>query len=160
MLFANPISPENLINSFGLIGIFAIIFAESGLLIGFFLPGDSLLFTAGAIAAGVFKNQSGPLSKLHFNIWVLLVGVFVAAVAGDQVGYVFGRRVGPSLFKRENSRLFKQENVDRAQEFFDSHGPKAIVLARFVPIIRTFTPILAGVSRMNYSIFLRFNLIG
>ena len=115
MLFANPISPENLIHSFGLIGIFAIIFAESGLLLGFFLPGDSLLFTAGAIASGVFKNQSGPLSKLHFNIGVLVVGVFVAAVAGDQVGYWFGLRGGPSLFKGETSGLLKQENVDLAQ---------------------------------------------
>lgn len=161
VLLGLSLSPDSLISSFGLIGIFVIVFAESGLLIGFFLPGDSLLFTAGAIAAGVFKStDNDALNGLHFNIWVLLIGVFLAAALGDQVGYLFGRRVGPALFRREDSRLFKQEYVNKAQEFFDRHGPKAIVMARFVPIVRTFTPILAGVSHMNYSIFVRFNVIG
>lgn len=161
MLLGLSLSPEALISSFGLIGIFVIVFAESGLLIGFFLPGDSLLFTAGAISAGVFKStDNAALNSLHFNVWVLLIGVFVAAALGDQVGYLFGRRVGPSLFRREDSRLFKQEYVNKAQEFFDKYGPKAIVMARFVPVVRTFTPILAGVSHMNYSVFVRFNLVG
>ncbi len=160
MLLGLSLSPEGLISSFGLIGIFVIVFAESGLLIGFFLPGDSLLFTAGAISAGVFADTDSALNKVHFNVWVLLIGVFIAAAAGDQVGYLFGRRVGPSLFRRDDSRLFKQEYVAKAQEFFDRHGPKAIVMARFVPIVRTFTPIIAGVSHMNYSIFVRFNLVG
>ena len=90
----------------------------------------------------------------------MLVGCFLAAVVGDQVGYVFGQRVGPSLFRRPDSRLFKQENVDRAREFFDHHGSKTIVLARFVPVVRTFAPIVAGVSRMRYRTFVTFNVIG
>jgi membrane-associated protein len=150
------LDPEKLIDTFGLLGIFLIVFAESGLLVGFFLPGDSLLFTAGFLASG----PSGFAEELHLPLVPLLLGVWVAAVAGDQVGYVFGRRVGPALFRRPDSRFFKQENVDKAQEFFDKHGPKAIVLARFVPIIRTFTPITAGVSRMEYRKFVTFNVIG
>src|SRR5687768_655047 len=124
------LEPKELLEAFGTIGLFLIVFAESGLLIGFFLPGDSLLFTAGLLA-----------SEGHLNFPVILVGCFVAAVAGDQVGYVFGRRVGPALFRRPNSRIFKQSHVDRAQAFFDEHGSKTIVLARFVPIVRTFAPI-------------------
>jgi len=151
--------PEQLIKVFGLLGIFAIVFAESGLLVGFFLPGDSLLFTAGAIAAGAF-SEKGPLKGIDFNILVLLAGVFVAAVAGDQVGYLFGLKAGPSLFKRPDSRLFKQEHLEKAQGFFDRYGPKAIVLARFVPVVRTFCPIVAGAGKMNYPTFLRFNLLG
>jgi membrane-associated protein len=154
-VLASALSPEHLISTFGLIGLFAIIFAESGLLIGFFLPGDSLLFVGGAVAAGVIENLD-----VKINIWVLLVGVFVAAVAGDQVGYLFGRKVGPSLFRRPDSKLFKQEYIDKAQEFFDRNGPKAIVMARFVPIVRTFCPIVAGVGRMKYSVFVRYNVVG
>jgi len=155
-VLALSLSPESLIETFGLIGLFLIIFAESGLLIGFFLPGDSLLFTAGAVAAGVLKSQI----DVQFNIWVLLVGCFVAAVAGDQVGYLFGLKVGPSLFRRPDSKLFKTEYVDKAQEFFARYGPKAIVLARFVPIVRTFCPIVAGVGRMKYQTFVRYNVVG
>jgi membrane-associated protein len=155
-VLASTLSPEHLIETFGLIGLFVIIFAESGLLIGFFLPGDSLLFTAGAVSAGVLTSQV----DVQFNLWVLLVGVFVAAVAGDQVGYLFGRKVGPTLFRRPESRLFRQEYVDKAQGFFDHYGPKAIVMARFVPIVRTFCPIVAGVGRTRYSVFVRFNVIG
>lgn len=153
------LSPERLISTFGIIGILVIVFAESGLLIGFFLPGDSLLFTAGAIAAGVFHDTRA-LQNVHFNIWVLMAGVFVAAAAGDQVGYLFGHKVGPSLFSRPDSRIFRQEHVEKSQEFFDKYGAKALVLARFVPVIRTFTPIIAGVSRMHYSTFVRYNLVG
>jgi membrane-associated protein len=145
----DSIDPQKLLETFGLIGLFGIIFAESGLLIGFFLPGDSLLFTAGLFAA-----------KGTFNLPVVLLGCFVAAVLGDQVGYLFGKRVGPSLFRREDSRLFKQQYVTKADEFFDRHGAKTIVLARFVPVVRTFAPILAGVGKMHYRTFLTYNLIG
>jgi membrane-associated protein len=145
----DTIDPQELLRSFGTIGLFAIIFAESGLLIGFFLPGDSLLFTAGLFA-----------SRGDLNFPVILIGCFIAAVAGDQVGYAFGRRVGPSIFSRPNSKLFKQEYVQRADEFFESHGAKTIVLARFVPVVRTFAPILAGVGSMKYRTFVTYNLIG
>ncbi|HEV7888075.1 MAG TPA: VTT domain-containing protein [Acidimicrobiales bacterium] len=141
--------PKHLIETFGTIGLFLIIFAESGLLIGFFLPGDSLLFTAGLLAS------QGTLS-----FPVILGGCFLAAVAGDQVGYLFGNRVGPALFRRPDSRIFKQQHVERAQAFFDEHGSKTIVLARFVPIVRTFAPILAGVGKMHYRTFVTFNVIG
>ena len=150
------LDPEHLIEVVGLIGIFAIVFAESGLLVGFFLPGDSLLFTAGFLASA----PSSVDDSLHLPLGWLLVGCFVAAVAGDQVGYVFGRRVGPALFRRPDSRFFKQENVDKAQGFFDRYGAKTIVLARFVPVVRTFAPIVAGVSRMNYRTFVTFNIVG
>ncbi|HEY7565474.1 MAG TPA: VTT domain-containing protein [Acidimicrobiia bacterium] len=143
------LDPQQLLVTFGTIGLFLIVFAESGLLIGFFLPGDSLLFTAGLFAA------QGTL-----NLPVILVGCFIAAVAGDQVGYAFGKRVGPALFRRPDSRLFKQEYVEKAQAFFDKHGPKTIVLARFVPIVRTFAPILAGVGTMTYRTFVTYNVLG
>ncbi|MFE9689558.1 DedA family protein [Micromonospora sp. NPDC005806] len=154
LLAAGPgfLDPQRLISTFGLIGILAIVFAESGLLIGFFLPGDSLLFTAGLL---VSADQ-----YLHQPLWLLCLLVVVAAVGGDQVGYLFGKRVGPSLFRRPNSRLFKQENVHRANDFFARYGARSIMLARFVPIVRTFTPIIAGVSRMQYRTFLIFNLVG
>ncbi|WP_082598315.1 MULTISPECIES: DedA family protein [unclassified Kitasatospora] len=146
------LDPTTLISTFGPVGILAIVFAESGLLIGFFLPGDSLLFTAGLLVAdGTYLTQP---------LWLMCVLIVLAAVAGDQVGYLFGRKVGPSLFRRPDSRLFKQENVEKAAAFFDRHGPKAIVLARFVPIVRTFTPIVAGVSRMNYRTFVVYNMVG
>ena len=151
------IDPEKLIVRGGYLFVFGIVFAESGLLIGFFLPGDSLLFTAGMFAGGAFAEK---LPNVDFNIFVLLVGIFIAAVAGDQVGYVFGRKVGPSLFNRPDSRLFKHEHVEKAQKFFDKHGPKALILARFVPIVRTFCPIVAGVAHMEYRTFVRYNVVG
>jgi membrane-associated protein len=143
------LDPRDLIVTFGTIGLFAIVFAESGLFFGFFLPGDSLLFTA-----GLFASQ-GTLS-----LPLILVGCFVAAVAGDQVGYLFGKRVGPALFRRPDSRFFRQEYVERAQRFFEKYGAKTIVLARFVPIVRTFAPILAGVGKMPYRTFISFNVVG
>ncbi|MGK5737556.1 DedA family protein [Micromonospora sp. URMC 103] len=146
------LDPEWLISTFGLLGILAIVFAESGLLIGFFLPGDSLLFTAGLLTA---DGQ-----YITWPLWVVCLLITIAAIAGDQVGYAFGRKVGPSLFRRPNSRLFKQENVLKAHEFFEKYGARSIVLARFVPIVRTFTPIVAGVSRMNYRTFVTYNIIG
>ena len=143
------LDPDHLITTFGTIGLFLIVFAESGLLFGFFLPGDSLLITAGVLAA------NGDL-----NLPVILVGVFVAAVAGDQVGYLFGSRVGPSLFNRPDSRLFKRKHLEKAEAYFQEHGPRTIVLARFVPIVRTFAPVLAGVSEMPYRTFVTFNVMG
>jgi membrane-associated protein len=131
--------------------LFVIIFAESGLLIGFFLPGDSLLFTAGLLASQ---------GKFGLNLPVLLIGCFIAAVAGDQVGYMFGKKAGPTLFRRPDSRIFKQKYVERANEFFEHYGRKTIVIARFVPVVRTFAPILAGVGEMHYRTFLTFNVIG
>lgn len=145
------LDPEKLINRFGVAGLFLIIFAESGLLIGFFLPGDSLLFTAGLLVAT--KVLDAPIA-------LVLAGCFLAAVLGDQVGYQFGKRVGPSLFDRPESRLFKPAHVTRAHTFFERHGPKTIVLARFVPIVRTFAPIVAGVGTMRYRLFAAYNLIG
>jgi membrane-associated protein len=150
VLALDIIDPEHLLETFGVLGLFFIIFAESGLLFGFFLPGDSLLFTAGLLSA------QDKLPALP----IILLGCFLAAVIGDQVGYAFGRKVGPALFKRPDSRFFHQKHVERAQMFFDDHGPKTIVLARFVPIVRTFAPILAGVGKMNYRTFVSYNVVG
>jgi membrane-associated protein len=146
------LNAEWLISTFGLIGILAAVFAESGLLIGFFLPGDSLLFSTGLVIAGG--------RYLHYPLWLVCLLIAVAAIAGDQFGYAFGKRVGPALFRRPNSRVFKQENLVRAREFFDRYGARSIVLARFVPIVRTFTPIVAGASRMRYRTFTTFNAVG
>ena len=141
--------PDKLIEAFGTIGLFVIVFAESGLFFGFFLPGDSLLVTAGVFAA-----------RGDLNLAVIIVGVFIAAVAGDQVGYAFGRRVGPALFRKPDSRFFKQGHLEKARLYFADHGPKAIVLARFIPFVRTFTPIVAGVGRMHYPTFVAYNVLG
>jgi membrane-associated protein len=143
------VGPQHLIETFGTIGILAIVFAESGILAGFFLPGDSLLFTAGLLA-----------SQGDLNIAVLLVGCPLAAVLGDQVGYLFGRRVGPALFRKPDSRIFRQRHVEVAREYFAEHGSKTIVLARFVPIVRTFAPVIAGVAQMPYRTFVTFNIVG
>jgi membrane-associated protein len=146
------LDPQWLISTFGLIGILTIVFAESGLLIGFFLPGDSLLFTTGLLVAGG--------KFLHQPLWLVCLLVSFAAVLGDQTGYLTGRRFGPRLFRRPDSRFFKQENLAKAQAFFEKYGARSIVLARFVPIVRTFTPLVAGASRMHYRTFLIYNLIG
>jgi membrane-associated protein len=146
------LDPQWLISTFGLIGILVMVFAESGLLFGFFLPGDSLLFTAGLLVAGG--------TYLHVPLWLMCALVSAAAVAGDQFGYLFGRRFGPGLFRRPDSRLFKQQNLTRAQDFFGRYGARSIILARFVPIVRTFTPIVAGASRMHYRKFLIYNVVG
>jgi membrane-associated protein len=155
-LLAGILDPRDLIDKVGLVGIWLIVFAESGLLVGFFLPGDSLLFTAGFFAS----SPSSIPSELHLNLPLLLIGCFVAAVAGDQVGYLFGHRVGDALLQRPDSRFFKRSNVEKAQRFFDKHGAKTIVLARFVPIVRTFAPIVAGVSSMRYRTFVTYNIVG
>lgn len=143
------ISPAHIISSLGLIGVIAVVFAESGLFFGFFLPGDSLLFTAGFLA-----------SQGILSLPLLFVGTFAAAVVGDSVGYAFGKKVGQPLYSRPDSRFFKKKHVEKAREFYDKHGSKAIVLARFIPIVRTFVPIVAGVVGMNYRRFLSYNIVG
>lgn len=137
----------------GLVVLCAIVFAESGLLIGFFLPGDSLLFFAG------FLSSTAGGEVLPSLPWVA-GACALSAIIGDQVGYMIGAKVGPSLFQREKSRLFHPENVAKAEEFFARHGSKTIVLARFVPIVRTFVPTVAGVSKMHYRTFVTYNVLG
>lgn len=132
----------------------AIIFAENGLLIGFFFPGDSLLFTIGFLIQGTNNF------RLDLNIHLVILVLFIAAIAGANVGYLFGRRFGPRLFKRPNSLLFRQENVQKAQEFYDTYGGKTIIIARFVPVVRTFVPLVAGIARMHYRTFMTYNIIG
>ena len=138
-----------IIESIGYLGLFAIIFAASGLFVGFFLPGDSILFTAGFLASQGF-----------FNILLLTPMTFVAAVAGDNVGYAFGKKVGPKLFKREDSIFFHKKHLIRAKSFYDKHGGKTITIARFLPVVRTFAPIVAGIGQMPYKKFLMYNLLG
>jgi len=128
-----------------------IIFAETGLLVGFFLPGDSMLFTAGLLVS---------TGAIQFNLWLMSALVIVAAIIGNQVGYLIGSKAGPSIFNRPDSRLFKRENVESAHAFFEKHGGKALILARFVPIIRTFVPVIVGVAQMSKRKFFIYNVIG
>ena len=139
----------SLIQAVGYLGVFTIVFLESGLLIGFFFPGDSLLFTAGFLASQGF-----------FDIKILIAGCFIAAVAGDSVGYYIGAKLGPRLFKKDSSIFFHKKHLERAQKFYDKHGGKTIVLARFIPVIRAFAPVVAGAGKMDYKKFLIFNLAG
>ena len=148
------VDPKHLLETFGTLGLFAMIFAESGLLIGFFLPGDSLLFTAGLL------SSPGGVHRVQFNLALVVVGSFICAVAGAQAGYLIGRRAGPALFRRPESRLFRQEHVTRAEHYFAEHGARTIVLARFVPIVRTFATVVAGVGRMEARTFFAYNLLG
>ena len=134
---------------YGYAMLFAIVFAETGLLVGFFLPGDSLLFTVGVVAG------AGQL-----NIWLINLLLIVAAIVGDAVGYMLGRHAGPRVFSRSDSRFFKQEHLLRTKAFYEKHGGKTIVYARFVPIIRTFAPFVAGVAQMPYSRFAAYNIFG
>lgn len=143
------LDPIAIVKTGSYLGIAFLIFAESGLLIGIFLPGDSLLFAAGLLAAGGF-----------LAIEPLTFFVVVAAILGDSVGYWFGSEVGEALFKRKNSRFFKQEYLERTERFYRAYGGRAVVLARFVPIVRTIAPILAGVSSMKYRLFLAYNTLG
>jgi membrane-associated protein len=138
-----------LIQSIGYVGIWIIVFAESGVLIGFFLPGDSLLFTAGFLA-----------SKHLLNIWLLLPTTFVCAVLGDSVGYFTGKHLGPRLFNKADSLFFHRDHLVKAQKFYDKHGGKTIILARFMPLVRTFAPIVAGMGSMRYRTFLVYNIAG
>lgn len=147
----DALDPGHLLTTFGLIGLLVVVFVESGLLVGFFLPGDSLLFTAGLLShRGTFDVP----------IWVLLLLVPIAAIAGDQVGYFIGRKAGPAIFNRPDSRFFQQEYVDKAYSYFERYGARTIVIARFVPIVRTFAPVVAGVAKMRYRTFVTFNVIG
>jgi membrane-associated protein len=150
------LDPVKIISTLGYAGIFALIFAESGLFFGFFFPGDSLLLTAGLLAARPLPETNQPL----LNIFVLIPGLFIAAVLGDQVGYWFGAKTGPLIFNRENSLLFRRKNLLAAKAFYEKHGGKTVTLARFVPFIRTFAPIVAGAAEMNYKRFVMFNLLG
>jgi membrane-associated protein len=137
------------IENLGLWGIFFAVFAESGLFFGFFFPGDSLLFSAGLLAAAGY-----------FSIFYLFVGSFICAVLGDSVGYWTGKKMGPRIFSRPDSFFFNKKNLDRTANFYDKDGKKTIVLARFVPIVRTFAPILAGAGKMKYNLFIFYNVLG
>lgn len=139
----------SLIRTAGYLGLFGILFAESGLFLGFFFPGDSLLFAAGFLAA-----------QGYFNIYLLAAVCFLGAVLGVSFGYYFGVKIGPKIFAKENSIFFHKSHLERAKNFYEKYGGITIVLARFVPIVRTFVPILAGVGRMRYSSFLLYNVIG
>ena len=151
VLASNPINPHHLLDSFGLAGLIVIIFAECGLLIGFFLPGDTLLFAAGLLLA---------TGKLHTPLWAFLITVPIAAVAGNLVGYWIGYRVGPRVFDRPKSRMFKPEYVDRSHAFFERFGSWTVILARFVPIVRTVATVMAGVSRMRFSLYAAYSVVG
>lgn len=145
------LDPAQLAGTLGLLGVLGAVFAESGMLVGFFLPGDSLLFTTGLlIADGVLRTP----------LWLAVPLIVLAAVAGDQVGFLIGRRSGPALRRRPDGRLFRQQHLTRATEFFDRRGPRTIVLARFIPVVRTFTPVVAGASGMGYRTFTAYNLLG
>lgn len=153
-IVASVLNPQSLITSLGslaLIGVVGIIFAECGLLIGFFLPGDSLLFVTGLLIAQGF---------IHSPLWLVCVLLSIAAVAGNIVGYWIGRKAGPAIFNRPDSRFFKQEYVERAHHFFTRYGKRAIVMGRFVPIVRTFLTVTAGVARMNPRVYNAYSVIG
>ena len=147
---------EQIVQTFGYVGVLAIIFAESGLFFGFFLPGDSLLLTAGLLAWRIDPATGQPF----LNLWILLISLPIAAILGDNVGYWFGKKTGPRIFNRENSRFFKRKNLLAAKAFYDKHGGKTIVIARFMPFIRTFAPIVAGAVEMQYRRFVFFNFFG
>lgn len=147
--FLNFLDPMTIIKTLGLFGVLFVVFAESGLFFGFFLPGDSLLFTAGFLASQNFLN-------INLLVW----GAFFCAVAGDSVGYWFGKEVGPKIFNKEDSFFFHKRHIEQAQKFYEKYGNKTIFLARFVPIVRTFAPIVAGVGLMKYKNFITYNFIG
>lgn len=149
-LFTDLYRLDELIRWGGYVILTAIVFAETGLLVGFFLPGDSLLITAGLLAGG----------GEALNIWWLMLLLSLSAIAGDSTGYAIGYHLGPRVFNREDSRLFHKDHVARTQRFYAKYGAKTIILARFVPIVRTFAPTVAGVGRMEYRTFLSFNVIG
>ena len=158
------LDPANIITAFvgwigpwAIVGVMLVIFAETGLLVGFFLPGDSLLFTLGMFVA---IGESDPSSGVPVHIWIAAPLVWLAAICGNQCGYVIGRKAGPAIFNKPDSRLFKQEYVERTSDFFERHGGKAVTLAQFVPIVRTFTPVIAGVGKMRYRHFVTFNILG
>jgi membrane-associated protein len=150
-LLPNAIDPSHLLSSFGLLGLLIIVFAECGLLVGFFLPGDTLLFSAGLLTA---------TGTLDVPFWLSLVLVPIAAIAGNLVGYWIGYQAGPAVFNKPNSRIFRQEYVDRSHAFFEKYGARTIVLARFVPIVRTFATVMAGASRMRFAVYAAYSVVG
>ena len=158
-LLPDFLDPVHLLNSFGtwfLLGLLLVVFIESGLLFPL-LPGDSLLFTAGLVAAaGAGANGVEGFAPL----WLLLITIPIAAILGDQVGYFIGAKGGTALFKDNNARIFKKKYIDESHEFFEKHGPVTIFLARFVPIVRTYAPLVAGAAKMKYSTFLMYNIVG
>jgi membrane-associated protein len=151
VLATSWLSPDHIVSSFGLLGLLVIVFAECGLLIGFFLPGDTLLFSAGVLIKKGTFNQP---------LWLVILLEFLAAVAGNQVGYAIGLRAGPSVFRRPDSRLFKPEYVERTSAFFARYGSLAVLLARFVPVVRTFVTVMAGASRMNLRTYTLYSVLG
>lgn len=154
LLGINWLDPEHLLNQFGdyaLWGAAAVIFAECGLLIGFFLPGDSLLFTVGLLVAQ---------DKISYPLWLCCVVLFLAAIVGNACGYAIGDKAGPRVFQRDDSRIFKKKYVDKTREFFEKYGNRAIVLARFVPVVRTFITVMAGVGTMSFRRFMIYSAIG
>jgi membrane-associated protein len=157
------LEPEALISSFGiyaLIGVCAIVFIETGLLIGFFLPGDSLLFVTGLmISTGDVVWPMGD-EYVPVPIWIACAAITASAWLGDQTGYWIGRKSGPAIFNKTDSKFFTQKNVDRTNAFFEKYGAKAIILAHFVPVMRTFVPVAAGIGQMNYRRFLKYNIYG
>jgi membrane-associated protein len=158
-LSLNPLDPKDLLHTFGLVGVWAILFAETGLLVGFFFPGDSLLFLAGVAATDVADAIFGDGTKI--SLAGLLIGAPICAIAGAQLGHWLGARYGRRMFDKPNSRLFKQEYVDKAEYYFEKFGPaKAVVLARFIPIVRTFLNPVAGVLGMPARKFFVWNVVG
>jgi len=158
-LAVNPLDPKQLLQTFGLVGVWVILFAETGLLVGFFFPGDSLLFLAGVAASPVADAMFGDGTRL--SLIGLLIGAPICAIAGAQLGHFLGARYGRKMFERPNSRLFKQEYVEKAEYYFDKFGPaKAVVLARFIPIVRTFLNPVAGVLGMPARTFFVWNVVG
>jgi len=145
----NLLEPTTIVQTMGLVGVLFIVFAESGLFFGFFFPGDSLLFTAGFLA-----------SQGYLNVHILAWGAFICAILGDSFGYYFGQKIGPKIFTKEDSFFFKKSYVKKAQDFYEKYGNKTIILARFVPVVRTFAPIVAGVGQMRYSNFFIYNITG
>lgn len=145
------LNASTLLGTLGLLGVLGAVFIETGLLVGFFLPGDSLLFTA-----GVFAAQPHPIAPL----WLLVITIPVAAILGDQVGYLIGRRAGPAVFDRPSAKRIGPTQLAQSQQFFDRYGPRTILLARFVPVARTIAPVMAGASGMRYRTFLTYNIIG
>jgi len=154
-LFHKIYNVRGLVEYGGLALLAIVVFAETGLLVGFFLPGDSLLVTA-----GVYCTSPNPEQAPLLNIWTVNLVVIAAAIVGDTVGYWFGAKTGPKLFTREQSLLFSRKHLLRTKEFYERHGGKTIIIARFMPFVRTFAPVVAGVGQMQYRRFLRFNVIG
>jgi membrane-associated protein len=143
------LNPQIIVQTLGIAGVTAVIFAESGLFFGFFLPGDSLLFSAGILA-----------SQNYIGIYPLIIFGIIAAILGDSVGYAFGKKIGPKIFNKEDSFFFSKKHIERSHRFFEKYGKKALILARFTPVVRTFVPIIAGVGEMPYKYFITYNIIG